>query len=1308
MKSFINYAKYQFYIDTGGTFTDCLAVSPDGKTHRCKVLSSSAVRGIAETFIGNRIRINTGEFFPDSFFDGYTFKQLSHPDDEYKIIATDGLNSEIVLNGSIPELNPGFAFEIQSPEEAPLLAIRMITKTPLDQALPALQLRLSTTKGTNALLERRGGNTVFFITEGFKDLLHIKNQQRPDLFTLNIQKPAPFYSHMIEVPGRMDSKGRILKEPDWVNFRKQIEFLVKDAEAAAICLMHSYRNPDHEIKLENLLFELGVPYVSRSSRLIPSIKIVPRAITTDVDAYLTPVMQRYLNRISDTIGEASLRIMSSAGSLIDSEHYSPKDGLFSGPAGGVIGAAAIAKRISSEKLREFASENPDFTEKIISFDMGGTSTDVARFDAGIDYIFEHTVGDATLSAPAIAIETVAAGGGSICGFDGQSLIVGPESAGADPGPACYGRGGPLTITDVNLLGGRLHPSNFRITINPDAAISAFVQILDSINKKREVPLSKDEVLRGFLDIANERMAQAIRKISIQKGFDPAGYSLVAFGGAGAQHAMAVAEKLGIRQVLVPADAGLMSAYGLQQSKLEKIVSQQILQALEQAAPELPSNFRKLDDEAVNGLQNQGVDKNRITITRRILHLRLVGQDSSLEIDWEDGLSIEKAFRESYLEQYGHWMEERAIEIEAIRVIASEITWQDESGGFNNRSIQQPEYQKNPIRKKDNFEEYKPVPGNVFTHNVYRGDEIPAGATLTGPAIILEPHSTTVIEPGWQGELLADWTWILQKSREVESIEPDGLKHNERPDAVQLQLYTNRFRSAADQMGEILRKTALSVNVKERLDYSCALLDADGYLVVNAPHIPVHLGAMGTCVRTLIEYFEGEDLQGEGNSAMRRNLQEGDILITNHPGFGGSHLPDVTVITPVFYKGKRIAFVASRAHHAEIGGKRPGSMPPDAKNLAEEGVVIPPLLLAKEGMFNWEKIRNLLQNSPWPSRSVEENLADIRAAVAANHRGVMEIQKMADNFGAGEVARYMRLLKSYAAGRMENTLFKIPAGIYHAEEKMDDGSLLKVTCTLKSKSLIIDFTGTSGVHPGNLNANPSIVNSVIMYVLRLLVNEPLPLSDGLLEPVEVILPECMLNPGFSELPDECPAVVGGNIETSQRLTDTILKAFGIVACSYGTMNNVLFGNSGFGYYETVGGGSGAGEGFDGADAVHQHMTNTRAADPEILEHRYPVRLDRYEIRHHSGGKGRWRGGNGVIREMTFLEPVSLSVLTQHRIVPSYGLNGGAPGKTGREWIEKKNGEAIKLDWKDGAELEAGDRFILHTPGGGGYGSDDPEN
>ncbi|NBB76733.1 MAG: hypothetical protein GVY02_05080 [Bacteroidetes bacterium] len=788
-------------------------------------------------------------------------------------------------------------------------------------------------------------------------------------------------------------------------------------------------------------------------------------------------------------------------------------------------------------------------------------------------------------------------------------------------------------------------------------------------------IDRNKILEGFLDIANERMAQAIRKISIQKGFDPSDYAMVAFGGAGAQHALSVAAKLNIKKVLVPSDAGLLSAYGLQQARLEEITSKQVLKPLDDIFDSLSDWFEELTRKAIENLKEQGLSEDKIVIGRQILFMRLQGQDTSLEIDGSNLVDLKSRFQKVYEEQYGHWVENREIELETIRVITSEKRLNNFEKGISTSD-------ENHTDGSPSKESIMICNGEAQHTDLYMRDSLKHGMNLKGPALILDPHSTTVIEPNWKGIYQKDGTWQFEQ---VSATDFTG--EYEKSESINLQLYMNRFTSVADQMGEMLRRTAISVNVKERLDFSCALLDSNGYLVVNAPHIPVHLGAMGTCVRTLLQHTE---------------INKGDIIITNHPGFGGSHLPDVTIVTPVYMNEKRIGFTASRAHHAEIGGKRPGSMPPDANNLAEEGVVIPPTYIAKGGEYDWELLEKLLKENPYPTRSFDENMADIRAAVAANYRGAEELKKLVRNYGQNEVLRYMTRLKSYASERMRSTLKNIGDGVYEAAEELDDGSQLCVKCTISGSSLIIDFDGTSDVHPGNLNANPSIVKSVIIYVLRLLIDEPLPLNDGLLEPVEINIPRSMLNPDFPDDPTKCPAVVGGNIETSQRLTDTLLKAFNLAACSYGTMNNVLFGNESFGYYETVAGGTGAGNGFHGADAVHQHMTNTRATDPEILEHRYPVLLKRYEIRNESGGAGKWNGGNGIIREMKFTEPVSLSVLTQHRKIEPYGLNGGKNGTCGLQKVIRKYSSMKKLSWRDGADLKSGDTFILETPGGGGFG------
>ncbi len=1301
MKRPLKSASYLISIDTGGTFTDCLAVTPKGLKIRRKVLSTSTVRGLIIELIGDRIfRISTDLDLKKDFFKGYQFQLLNSNREGRTIIQYDAQNSLITLEQGI-ELDRSSSlpipFEIVSPEEAPLLATRIISNKRLDEDLPPMRMRLSTTKGTNALLERKGSKTLFLVTDGFRDLLYIKNQQRPNLFSLNIRKPNPYYHRVIEVPERIDATGHVLKKLDLDLLKSRLEPVLHEIESVSVCLMNSYKNPVHEEAIGKLLIKMGIQHVSLSSQLSPSVKIVPRAVTADVNSYLSLPMQNYLNQISSVPGNESLQIMNSAGSLVNAAHYTPKDGLFSGPAGGVIGAVSVAKRV-----------DPELT-KLITFDMGGTSTDVARFDHRMDYIDKHTVGDATLTAPAIDIETVAAGGGSICGFDGISLTVGPDSAGAEPGPACYGRGGPLTITDVNLLSGRLHPSNFQMNIDPEAANLKLDQLLRQMNTGRSNPLQKEEVLNGFLDIINERMAQAVQKISIQKGFDPKEYTLVAFGGAGAQHAMAVSSKLGIPSVLIPTDAGLLSAYGLQQAKTEEIISEQILQSLDDDRLNLNERILELENKAIHGLVRQGISADAIQISDRTVSLRFLGQDHSIEIPWSTQAELYQTFRREYSRQYGHWIENRKIEIESIKVIATEMS---------------PHEPEKIEERTDLYLSGKPLKNKKYESLLYNNryikaelihsDHLYKGRLINTPAILLYPHSTAVIEPGWNGRVHNDGTIELKcdavslQNASTNNQNDQKKPKTTKPEEVELQLFTNRFRSIADQMGEMLRKTALSVNVKERLDYSCALLDPDGFLLVNAQHIPVHLGAMGTCVRSVLKHIESGSSTDPGMDPAHlanTTVEDGDVLITNHPAYGGSHLPDVTVITPVFYKGNRIGFTASRAHHAEIGGKKPGSMPPEATSLAEEGVVIPPMFLAKKGRFQWDKIETLLKNSEWPSRSPDENMADIRAAVSANYKGAVELKKLAEKFTHSELKKQMFKIKNYASLRLKYTLSALKNGTYTAEEKLDDGSILKVTCTVSGDHLKIDFTGTSKTHPGNMNANPSIVKSVIMYVLRLMINEPLPLNDGLLEPVEIIIPDGILNPVFSDNPSECPAVVGGNIETSQRLADTLLKAFQLSGCSYGSMNNVLFGNQRFGYYETIAGGTGAVEGFHGADAVHQHMTNTLATDPEILEYRYPVRLDQYKIRKDSGGSGKWRGGNGIVRKMTFTEPVTLSVLTQHRIIPPYGMMGGGEGLCGRQWVQKKDGATQKLNWLDSVDLELGDSFIIETPGGGGYGGID---
>ncbi len=1259
---------WQIWIDTGGTFTDCLALDPTGTLHREKVLSSSALRGsVTEVISPKRFRVNVKWSAPADLIKGFRFRLLEKDHSELWIEKYHPSTSTVELDGPLPGgIPPDAPFEVHSPEEAPILAARLVTGTPMGSPLPGMSMRLATTRGTNALLERRVAPVALFITEGFRDLLRIGNQQRPDLFTLDIRKPEPLYGAVIEVPERIAADGSILEPLQLDTVTKEVTRLVESGiRCAAVALMHSYLNPRHEQELAEYLLKNGFEHVSCSSNLAPFIKILPRGETSVVDACLSPIIDDYLNRVQRPLTGGTLHVMTSAGGIVQSLFLHAKDCLLSGPAGGVVGAV-------------LAGGHSGFS-RIIAFDMGGTSTDVARFDGDYDYVFEYEVGDAHLVAPALSIESVAAGGGSICSFDGMELRVGPESAGAQPGPACYGAGGPLTLTDVNLLLGRLDSSRFEIPIETDSANRELEKILTLIRKYKDKDVSRENLLEGFHDIANERMADAIRRISIRRGYDPRDYTLVAFGGAGGQHACAVAEKLAIETILIPRDAGLLSALGLGHAVIERFAERQILQQLDTVQVNVPKWFQELSEEAIANLEREGVQRNEIEIRRRIANLRFSGQDSVLQIEYDESLSLRKAFESKYKAIFGHWQEERPVEVESIRAVASsrpidDIKRREKSAPYDAKSDRH-------VRAYFNGA-WQQVPA-------FERSDLSPGARIRGPSLIFERHSMTVVGSSWVAEVNDADSLILKKVRE--RAEKAGHIH---PEVVRLELFTNRFRTIAQEMGEMLRRTAISTNVKERLDFSCAVLDRDGELVVNAPHIPVHLGSMGLCVRTLLEVLP---------------MGPGDVIITNHPKFGGTHLPDVTVVTPVYLpRGRLLGFVANRAHHAEIGGARPGSMPPTATTLVEEGVVIPPMYLVKDGEAHRDDLYRYLSGTPFPSRAMKENLADIRAAVAANRSGERALLKLAEEQSAETVWHYMRALKDRAEFKIRSALRNIPDGRYEALERLDDGTPLRVQVKITGDEAVIDLAGSGDIHPKNLNATPAIVYSVVMYVLRLLVNEPLPLNEGLMRAVTVNIPPGILNPPFPDDPSRAPAVVGGNVETSQRLVDTLLKALGIAACSQGTMNNVLFGTDRFSYYETVCGGCGAGHSFDGASAVHSHMTNTRITDPEVIEHRYPVRVERFAIREGSGGRGMYRGGDGAIREISFLEKMSLSVLGQHRNSNPYGLEGGEPGKSAKQHVVRSSGEIVKLESIDGCEVHPGDRFVIETPGGGGYGSKNPRN
>ncbi len=1187
---------------------------------------------------------------------------------------------------------PGAAFELRSPEPAPLLAARILTGTGIGDPLPHLRMRLATTRGTNRLLERKGEAFALVVTRGFGDLLRIGDQTRPDLFALHIERPPPLAAAVVEVEERRGAGGEVVR-PLSREVLEALEAPVADLLArgirgAAVVLAHAWRHPEHEEAVAAFLRERGMDPVVTSAETAPVQHLLHRGETTAAEAFLAPGVGGWLARVAAPLDPGALHLMTSAGGLVRGERVRATETLLSGPAAGVLGAAR-------------GGEGAGFT-RLLTFDMGGTSTDVARHDGAPDWTRSHQVGEVRLRTPALAIETVAAGGGSLCRWTPDGLAVGPESAGADPGPACYGAGGPLTLTDVNLLLGRLDPARMGIPVEEAPARARALEVLEAAGGGG--PDDLPALLEGFVALADERMADAIRRISERRGHDPAEHALVAFGGAGPQHACGVAARLGIREVVIPPDAGILSAVGLRHAPVERHGHREVLRLLAEVEGELPAWVEAVEGEAREAVEAEGIPRDRIRVRSRTLLLRYRGQEATVEVPWPGG---EAAFHEAYEATWGHRAPGRAIEVAGIRVVAGatldEAPLPPVGAGFHPAG-------RRTCRVGGRWEE---VP--VLERKGGAGG-IPG--PVDGPALLLEPHAGIFLPPGWRAHLDRGGGGVV-----LEAHEPAGVKE-EAPVAapasqppleeVAHALAAQRLEARGGEVGARLERTALSVNIRERLDFSCALLDREGYLVAHAPHIPVHLGALGVCTRALVAHLDPGP---------------GDVMVTNHPAFGGSHLPDVTVVTPVHEEGGMLlGYLANRAHHAEIGGERPGSMPPHATTLAQEGVVLPPTFLVRRGEARWEAVESLLRAPPegqTPSRAVEENRVDLAAQVAANHRGAALLRALAREMGGGApLARAMAALRRRAAHRMEVVLDELAAEAgaapgeearFHAREELDDGTPLEVAIRIRrgeegeghprGTRAHLDFAGSGPVHPGNLNATEAIVRSAVLYLLRVLAGASLPLNEGLLEPVTLHLPpgETFLAPAFDPDPTRCPAVVGGNTETSQRLVDALLRATGRVAGSQGTMNNVLFGNASLGYYETIGGGSGAGPGFHGASGVQVHMTNTRITDVEVLEHRYPVRVERFALRPGSGGEGRWRGGDGIVRELRFLAPLELSLLGQHRVVPPYALAGGSPGAVGRQWVIRASGALEPLPSLAACRVEPGDRLVVETPGGGGYGA-----
>jgi 5-oxoprolinase (ATP-hydrolysing) len=1262
---------WEFWIDVGGTFTDSFARTPHGELKHYKVLSSGAIKGsVAAGSTRSRIIDPARASDPPGLWSGFELLLL---DDDGQVLDRARVANFVAHSGSFAfdrpltrEPHVAQRYELSAGIAAPLVAIRYLLGLPLSQPIPACSVRLGTTRGTNALITRSGGCTAFITTRGFGDVLRIGYQNRPRLFDLTIRKPQPLFAAVLEIDERIAADGTVLQAPHESRVREQLaELREQGIQSLAICLLHGFAHPEHELLVAGIAEELGFLDVSVSSRVAPLVKIVSRGDTTLLDAYLNPVLRDYVRELRAALAGSSLRILTSAGGLVEADTFLGKDSILSGPAGGVVGYAQVARHAGFSRA--------------IGFDMGGTSTDVSRFDGRYELEFETEKAGVRVVAPMLAIETVAAGGGSICRFDGVRLLVGPESAGAQPGPACYGRGGPLTLTDVNLLLGRIRPERFPFPLDRAAAQTRLEDVLEAVLASGGSRYAALELAEGLVHIANAHMAKAIASISVARGYDPREYVLVPFGGAAGQHACAVARELGVSQILHHPHAGLLSAFGIGMAEIERHALAAVYEPLSpQLIERLEAVFERLAAETCEGVAAEGIPRERI-VTVRAIELRYRGVDSGLSIDCLPGTNagqLAAAYRDAHRLRYGYVHEGRALEAVSVRVESRGGTSVPPSAAQAVNHLNRAE-----IRTSPAF-----FGGQLHETTIIERAELVPGSEIVGPAIVCESTSTVVVDPGWRATVLADGELLLGQMEAVKAPLVSTAA-----DPVQLEVFNSRFAAIAEQMGITLRNTASSVNVKERLDFSCALFTPTGDLVVNAPHIPVHLGAMAETVKRIL--FDNPD------------LQPGDVYVTNDPYRGGSHLPDITVVTPVHdSRGVLQFFTASRAHHAEIGGITPGSMPPFSKSLAEEGVLIRNLKLVVGGIPRWSELRDLLLTGSFPTRDVEANLADLAAQVAANHRGARDLMQLVERYSAPVVSAYMRYIQEAAERKIRAALAARPPGRYAFRDHLDDGTPISVAITIEDNAAIIDFSGTGPVSSGNLNANRAITTAAVMYVLRAMIAEDIPLNQGVLAPVQIIVPEGLLNPPEHAEPEQCAAVAGGNVETSQRVVDVLLGALGLAAASQGTMNNLLFGDATFGYYETICGGAGATPAGPGADAVHTHMTNTRLTDPEVLERRYPVLVRRFAIRRGSGGAGLHSGGDGVVRELEFLAPLDVSLVTGRRgPYRPYGLDGGEPGQLGRNWLTRADGTREELAGLAQFRVASGDVLVIETPGGGGWGA-----
>jgi 5-oxoprolinase (ATP-hydrolysing) len=1128
-------------------------------------------------------------------------------------------------------------------------------------------VKMGTTVATNALLERKGDRTLLVTTKGFRDALRVGYQNRPKIFAKHIIKPEMLFERVIEVDERVRSDGTVESEPNLGAVRFELAAALEDGiKAVAIVFMHAYRYPEHEQRVAALAREMGFAQVSVSHEVSPLIKLVGRGDTTVVDAYLSPILRRYVAQVDSQLDAknsgARLMFMMSSGGLTAAELFQGKDAILSGPAGGVVGMAETGREAGFNRL--------------IGFDMGGTSTDVSHYDGEYERAFETEVAGVRMRAPMMLIHTVAAGGGSILHFDGARFRVGPDSAGANPGPKCYRRGGPLAVTDANVMAGKLIPDFFPKIFGPeqnqpldaDAVRAAFAELAKEIGGK-----SREEIADGFIKIAVENMANAIKKISVQRGYDVTRYALNCFGGAGGQHACLVADALGMTTVLIHPFSSLLSAYGMGLADIRATRQRAIEEAFgEKSLAILNKIGDRLSKDVSAEVAGQGVPAKAITAFVRA-HIRYAGTDTALVVKAGPLTAMRAAFEKAHKAQFGFIDKKKDLVIEAVSVeaVGGGAKFSEKKGKTTRAKLP------SPARRTKFFSD-----GKWHKATVYIRDQLSAGHKVKGPAIVIEPHQTVVVEPGWQAAITPKNHLVLTRVKKLKRVAAIGTK----ADPIMLEVFNNLFMSIAEQMGVALQNTAYSVNIKERLDFSCAVFAHDGTLVANAPHMPVHLGSMDRSVETVIRDNAGK-------------IKPGDVYVINAPYNGGTHLPDITVCTPVFDDRKKniLFWVASRGHHADVGGISPGSMSPNATTIHEEGVLFDNFKVIDRGRFREKELYAALTEAKYPARNPLQNVNDMKAQIAANEKGVAELRKMVTHFTLPVVKAYMKHVQDNAAESVRRVIDRLHDSSF--EYPMDLGTTIRVKISVdkKKRELTVDFTGTSEQQPNNFNAPEPVARAAVLYVFRVMVDDDIPMNAGCLRPINIVIPKrTMLTPEYPA------AVVAGNVEVSQAVTNTLFGALKAIACAQGTMNNLNFGNAKYQYYETICSGSPAGPGFPGTDAVHTHMTNTRLTDPEILEFRYPVVLEDFHIRKGSGGKGKWNAGDGIRRTIRFLEQMDCTLLTGHRIVPPFGLEGGSAGQPGENSVRRKDGRIEKLKGCDATVIDAGEAIIIQTPTAGGYG------